>query len=346
MKRAIFGVICASALVGAAVGGVGCDDDDVFDDGPADTAYYDSYLYYGYYPADVYYSSYYWASPGFYYYAQYNPGGSGTGSAGSSGTGTAGSSGTGTGGSGGTTTASGDMTIGDILRAMARGESVCPNQVTITPKMTPNACATDGSGMSRGGVTLVFNGCQLANGSRFDGTIDVSSTRTLSDPACGPGTNVTFMSMTTITNLTRTTVNGSKILIPNSSGSITASYVAGSQPASIAMTMDGALQVVGIGGNVNANRTFSADLTVTPSSNRSSYTVDGVTTVQDPNDPGTTTLTSSGMLRSDTCCRPTGGTLSINRSSGTNAGTHTWTFGPSCGAILFDGVSFTAPACL
>ena len=125
------------------------------------------------------------------------------------------------------------MTMGDVLRAMARGESVCPNQVTITPKMTPNACATDGTGMSRGGVTLVFNGCQIANGSRFDGTIDVSSTRTLSDPACPAGTMVTFNNMTTITNLTRTTSNGTKILIPNSSGTITATYVAGEQPSSL-----------------------------------------------------------------------------------------------------------------
>ena len=28
------------------------------------------------------------------------------------------------------------MTMGDVVRAMARGENVCPNQVTITPRMS------------------------------------------------------------------------------------------------------------------------------------------------------------------------------------------------------------------
>ena len=139
------------------------------------TWWYNSYLYYGYYPADVYYSGYAWTGGGFYYLEYSRP--DSTGSAGSTGTGTgarAARARAPAAAVAGPTTAAGDMTMGDVLRAMARGESVCPNQVTITPKMTPDACATDGTGMSRGGVTLVFNGCQIPSGSRFDGTIDVS----------------------------------------------------------------------------------------------------------------------------------------------------------------------------
>ncbi len=64
MKRAIMGVVCASALIGVGVGS--CEDEDAI---VGDTGTYDSYLYYGYYPADVYYSGYYWTDPYYYYYA-------------------------------------------------------------------------------------------------------------------------------------------------------------------------------------------------------------------------------------------------------------------------------------
>ena len=352
MKRAILGVMCASALVGVGVGS--CDDNN--DVVATDTVGYDSYLYYGYYPADVYYSSYYWTDPYYYYYAAYGrpstppPPTTTTGAAGGTGTttGAAGGTGTSTGGSGGGTgtTAAADMTMGDVLRAMARGESVCPNQVSITPKMTADACAMDGTGMSRSGVTITFNGCQVGNGSQFDGTIDVQGSRTLSDAACASGTMVTFTASTTITNLTRTTASGTKILIPNATGMATTSYVAGQLPTSVSMTVDGALQLVGPAGRLNANRMYSGNITLTPSADRSSYTSDGTLTLTSATEPGTTTLTSAGIARSDACCRPTGGTLTINQSGGTLSGTHTWTFGPSCGALMFDGASVTAPSCL
>ena len=77
---------------------------------------------------------------------------------------------------------------------MARGESVCPNQVTITPRMSADACATDGTGMSRSGVSIAFSGCQVGNGSQLDGSIDVQGTRTLSNAACAAGTMVTTTS--------------------------------------------------------------------------------------------------------------------------------------------------------
>src|SRR6188768_4323361 len=106
MKRAIMGLVCASALIG--VGVASCEDDDAV---IVDTAGYDSYLYYGYYPADVYYSGYYWTDS-YYYAATYGRpgGGDSTGAAGSTGT-------TGTGGGGGTTTtpgATGDTTVGSV----------------------------------------------------------------------------------------------------------------------------------------------------------------------------------------------------------------------------------------
>jgi hypothetical protein len=354
MKRAIMGVMCASALIGVGVGS--CNDDDAI---IADTGTYDSYLYYGYYPADVYYSGYYWTDPYYYYYAAapdpYGGGRPTTGIAGNSGGGTttggAGSTGTtGAGGSGGgttTTSRASDSTVGDVLRALARGETVCgDNQVSITPMISPDACATDGTGMSRSGVSVAFNGCELSNGSRLDGTIDVQGTRTLSDPACGPGTMVTFTAMTTITNLSRTTPSGMKIVMPSSNGTTTTNYIAGELPSSVAMTMNGNLQLVGPAGATSADRSFTGDVTLVPSADRTSYTTDGTITLQDAADSTSTTLTAQGLNRSASCCRPTGGTLTINRTAGANSGTHNWMFGPSCGAMMFDGAAITAPACL
>jgi len=169
---------------------------------------------------------------------------------------------------------------------------------------------------------------------------------TLSDPACGAGTMVTFMHTTTITNLTRTTSSGAKIVIPSSSGSATTNYIAGQLPSSVAITMDGTMQIVGVGGAVTADRSFSGDISIVPSPDRSSYTSDGVMTLQDQADNTATTLTARGLNRSDACCRPSGGTLTIDRATGANSGTHTWTFGPSCGAIMFDGAAISAPSCM
>ena len=347
MKRTIMGVICASALIGVGVGS--CEDEDAL---VGDTGTYDSYLYYGYYPADVYYSGYYWTDPYYYYYAAgpdpYRGGRTGIG--GNTGvTGAGGSTGVaGAGGGGGmtTTTQASDSTVGDVLRALARGEAVCDSQVTITPKMSADACATDGTGMSRTGVSVHFNGCMLANGSRLDGNIDVDGTRTLSDPACGPGTMVTFTATTTVNDLARTTASGIKIVMPNSNGTITTNYIEGQLPSSVAVTMNGTLQLVGVGGAVSADRSFTGDISFVPSSDRTSYTTDGTITLQDTADSTSTTLTAQGLNRSAACCRPTGGTLTIDRTTGSNAGTHTWTFGPSCGAMMFDGASISAPVCL
>jgi hypothetical protein len=321
-----------------------CDDDDIIDDGAV--AYDSSYAYYGYYPADVYYSGYYWAAPYSFYYAQ-APDYGGRGGGGVPGSaGTTGAAGGGGAGTSGGTSASGSMTIGDILRSLAQGQSVCPNQVTITTTTSPNACATDGSGMSRSGATITFNDCQVANGGTYNGTIDVQASFQLSDPACPAGTTVMLTINTMISNLTHTTPGGAQIMIPSSSGTTTTSYVAGQVPTTISTMLDGSMQVTGANGALTANRTFSGGLTFAPASDLSSYTVDGTLTVMDPNDASTSTLSAAGLTRSTGCCRPTAGTLTISRPSGINPGTHVWTFGATCGSIVFDGQSITAPACL
>ena len=134
--------------------------------------------------------------------------------------------------------------------------------------------------------------------------------------------------------------------MPNSNGTITTSYIAGQLPSSVAITMNGTLQLVGPAGETSADRSFTGDISFVPSADRDSYTTDGTIMLQDTADSTSTTLTAQGLNRSAACCRPTGGTLTIDRTTGNNAGTHTWTFGPSCGAMMFDGASISAPVCL
>ena len=70
---------------------------------------------------------------------------------------------------------SGRPSLGSTLRALIRGESVCPGQVTVTPKTVPPACTGSAVATVKNGVTVVFNGCQLSGGGKLDGTFDVQA---------------------------------------------------------------------------------------------------------------------------------------------------------------------------
>src|SRR5450755_2677411 len=131
-------------------------------------AYDNPYVYSTYYPVDTAYAGYYWADS-WNYYAFYYEGAVATGlantgvggapslhgaagangaagaigAAGANGAagahGAAGATGAGGAGGGGPTTVR--STIASVVEALARGESVCPGQVTITPKTAAPACA-------------------------------------------------------------------------------------------------------------------------------------------------------------------------------------------------------------
>jgi hypothetical protein len=77
----------------------------------------------------------------------------------------------------------------------------------------------------------------------------------------------------------------------------------------------------------------------------SGYTVDGTMMVKDKNG-ATATVTTMGLTRGGGCCRPTGGSFTINRTGGSNPGQSTWTFGPSCGTVMRDNQTVSLPACI
>jgi len=56
-------------------------------------------------------------------------------------------------------------------------------------------------------------------------------------------------------------------------------------------------------------------------------------------------VSATGLKRERTCCKPTGGMLSVNRTGGNHNGTRTWTFSSSCGSATLDGKTVTLPAC-
>jgi hypothetical protein len=339
-----FAVVVGTA--GAATNFVGCGTNTTY-------ATTDPYLYTAYYPADVAYSTVYWTDDWYYpsLYAIYGPPTT-TGAAGVNGNvatgGTGGTTTTGTGGTGGTGTAAGVLTTaGDAVRALARGESVCPGQITVTPKTAPPAC-TGGPTSSRAGVTIVFTACQTPGGAVLDGMIDVSSSRTASSPTCDSTTSITLSHTTTITNLSYTNAAGARLVIPSQTGMGTTTFAFGQTPPTVALTYTGQLKTYGNGGGtLTSDHNYTGTVSFSFGGSNTGYTVDGGITVADNRAAGSgSTITVMGLKRITSCCRPVGGTISLNQTGPTGPGTHLWVFGPSCGEATVDGSGATLPACI
>jgi len=326
-------------------------------------AYDDYYLYSAYYPADVAYAGYYyadsWYYPSFYYAAAYGPGaGNPSGTAGTTGsagtTGTAGTGGTtgtsaaagssGTAGTSGSTVATAHTTLATVIEALARGQDVCPGQVTVTPKWATPACAGGTATQERNGVTISFNGCR-ASGQIIDGMFDVQSNRSASDQTCSSTTTITLGHTTTVTNLSISGPNG-KIVIPSHTDTATATYTYGQSPASLSITdMNGELQIFNAAGTMVSDLAYTGTDNFTFSGN-TSYSADGSSTIQEKDGSATASITKMGVTRSGGCCRPTGGTVTVNRSGGIAPGQANWTFGPSCGQVTRNNVNVTLPDCI
>jgi hypothetical protein len=313
-KTAIHMNIVAAAALSFAGLSVGCDDDEGVVT-TTDTAYENAYLYDGYYPADVAYASTYWADSwdlgGFYYL-----------------------------GTGGQVRAG----LPGAIRALARGEQICPGQVTVMEKTAAPACAGSVATQVRNGVTIQFNNCNAAGGT-INGTIDVQSQRSASEQTCGATTIINLGHTSTFTNLSFTGADGAKIVIPNQTNTGNTNYTFGQNPTMTTIMSNGELQIFNNGGTMLSDHTFMGDNTFTFSGTQS-YSVSGTTTIQEKNGGATATLTRTGLTRSAGCCRPTSGSMTINRMGGLFPGQADWSFGPSCGQVERNGASTTMPSCL
>ena len=327
-RRGKTNFIVGTALAFAASGAVvGCDDDDLGDDVVAtDYTYEDAYLYDSYYPADVAYAGYYWADAWdystFYGYLGASPVGAAATNA----------------------TNTGRLGIVGAIQALARGETVCPGQVTVTEKTADPACDGSGSDPVRNGVNISFNNCQVSDGT-INGSLDVISNRTASEQTCSATTIITLGHTSTITNLSFTLASGAKLVIPSQTNTGETTYGFGQAPTTTKITTNGELQIFNSAGSMLSDHTFMGDNTFTFSGNQS-YSISGITNVQEKNGNGTATITRSGLTRSGGCCRPTGGSITVNRTGGIAPGQHDWSFGPSCGTVTRDGTTATMPACL
>jgi hypothetical protein len=292
-----------------------CSDEDTVSG--VDYYYEDPYLYDYYYTADLAYTGYYWADPwdyGVYVYQGEEP----TGQA---------------------------PSFGSVLRMLARGEQVCPGQVTVTPRTAPPACSTGGAAEVRSGATITFNNCQLAGGTTINGTFDVRAMRSASQASCSSTTSVTLVATNTVTNLTLTGPNGARLVIPNQTDSITGTFTYGSTPGTVSDQTSGRLQVYNAAGTLVGDHNFQGTRSIVYTAATRSYAVSGTVNVQDQQSTATASIVGTDVTRSTACCRPTGGMIVVNRVGGTRAGTHTWNFGPSCGQATLDGTTITLQAC-
>jgi hypothetical protein len=357
--RNVIKVFGALALAAGVAGS--CSDNTAVPAGTTAYVYDDPYLYTAYYPYDVAYSGYYWADSWNYatfYAVTYGPGGGGTpttGAAGTNGaggttpvtTGAGGAAGAtasgGAGGSGGATASTIKAGLVTTIEALARGENVCPGQVTVTPMFATPSCAGGAVTQERNGVNIAFNGC-VVSGQTISGTVVVQSNRSASEQTCSATTIITLGHTATFTNLTVSGSNG-KLVIPSQTDMGMTSYTYGQSPTALTINTTGELQVFNTAGTMVGDLGYTGNSTYT-FNNGQSYKIDGTTTVQEKNGTATATIMTSGLTRSGGCCRPTSGTVTINRTGGAQPGQATWTFGSACGAVTRNNVSATLPNCL
>ncbi len=321
--------------------------------------YNEAYVVTGYYPADLTYSTYYWADdwyyPTLYYYAvragiplvaAASDGGLPVfdGSAPVSDGGRPASDGSAPASDGGASAAHGSgADAAGAIQTLARGGAVCPGQMDVTPKTAPPVCPNGQTTDERSGVTLNFRGCQLAS-ETVQGTVDLSSMRTASDPSCGAGTTLTLQANLTVTDLEVSKTNGDAIVVPSLTSTITtAPYASGQNPSSFQAATSGELQLVRARAQA-ADLMFQGNQTFTLNGNQD-LSVTGTMTVAEQTGGGMATLTQTGLMRTAGCCWPTGGSLTVDRTGGAKPGTTTWDFGPNCAQARRNGGSVSLPAC-
>ena len=92
-------------------------------------------------------------------------------------------------------------------------------------------------------------------------------------------------------------------------------FTFGQNPTMTTITSNGEMQLFDSAGAMASDLTFMGDNTFTFSGTQS-YSVSGTTTVSEKNGNATATLTRTNLTRSGGCCRPTSGSISVNRQGG------------------------------
>jgi len=290
----------------------GCDDDDDYYDD-----YYDNYYYaYGYYyPGDVMYAmpvyTDYWY--GYPYVLE----------------------------KGATTNR---LLPGEVLRQLAAGESVCPDQVTLNVERIDTVCDVSGDGDMTIPIRaeIAFNGCELVDGGVLDGNVLIEATQVFADATCDSNTAVDVSFSGTVTALSYTSVSGARSVIP--SLTITGAYTRtlGGPPTTLTASVDGRVERFDPAGDLLMQIGVRGTQTLTPGLLASSgYSIDGSVTFDDTLRSRTVEASATGLTRTDGCCRPTAGTVQLTGSDVNDS----WTFGPECGAFSVNGMASADDEC-
>jgi len=323
----------------------------------SDVAYEDSYAGDYYYPADVAVAGAYAVGWGYGLYydtaagaevpsalvAAGGAGGIGIGVGGAGGMAIGSGGRNGAGGAGGSRAITVRGAVGQAIRLAASGADVCGSNATFT-RATANAGGV--CGITTTGFNLVFNSCALPGGGTVDGTVSAQITVNASDNNCTSGTTINVAYTGTITNLTYTGSGGVKVVIPSATDMANMQTTLGTAPTTIAMMSTGEIQRIDGGGTTTSDRSFTGNRTFSSISfPNQTYMLDGSMNFTDKTGGGTATVSSMGLKRDPACCKPVGGTLSVNRTGGNHSGTHSWTFSATCGSATLDGKNVTLPAC-
>ena len=239
----------------------------------------------------------------------------------------------------------GGKTPAASLFDLSRVESVCPDQVEVTSKKVDAPCSVEGqAGAIPAGATIDFNGCVLPGGGRLDGSIDIESSRTLSDENCDAETVVSVSYTSTSTDLSYTAPNGARVVAPSLSRSGSYTRLLMGAPSALSISTSGNLERYAKDGTLVAQAalTGTQGLVLTGSEETAGYRLDGALTLEDEINGQTLDVDGAGLTRTEACCHPTSGTITI---TGSGRNTDVWRFGPDCGELDLNGDTVSLSEC-
>ena len=219
---------------------------------------------------------------------------------------------------------------GTALRRLATGENLCPDHSTITTTGGATPCELGGTQAIPVSRTVQLDGCVIPGGGQLDGTIQIDANLTLSDATCAEGTVIDVSLTSTTTGLSYTAPGGSRVVVPALTRTGSYSRVLGQQPTSVTFNVDGSIEHYDDAGRLVGNHTARGTQTLTFLGAGAGYSLDGALTLEDAVTGDMATLSGTGVTRTEDCCHPTSGLISIDRTPGDDA---TWSFGPTCGQV-------------
>ncbi|HVJ17275.1 MAG TPA: hypothetical protein VM686_17720 [Polyangiaceae bacterium] len=234
---------------------------------------------------------------------------------------------------------------GGVLRAIARGEDVCPGQVTVQVRKTEVGCGGDEDDLMQTGAFVTIDNCKLEDGGKLSGQMAVDSRRSVSNLECNVDTVVNVAYSGTFTNLSYTSPQGERTVI--SAMALEGAYtrLLNDRPAAISQTLTGKFKRYDDENKLAAEVDMAGTTAVVIGSpdDSWSYQLFGPLTFEDKVTDGTATARATGLAHQDDCCHPVGGTVLI--STGLDAGDDLLEFGATCGQATLNGDKVELPPC-